>query len=65
MTGPEAMWQTARPVSAMGLARLVSTSANRKSAHVTSLQGVPTRNTVCVKNNLVSCRGPSLLQSGT
>ena len=45
----------ARSLSDRALAREVSTSASRKSAQVTSLTGVATRNKVVEKNCRVSC----------
>lgn len=54
MTGPASRWQRARSRSDSALARDVSTSASRKSAHDTSLTGVATRYSVLAKNWRVS-----------
>lgn len=56
MTGPVSRWHTARSASAMGLASEVRMSASRKSAQVTSRNGVLMRASVLEKKSLVSCR---------
>jgi hypothetical protein len=43
------IWQTARSVSLSAFARLVSTSARRKSAQLTGRMGVATRQRVLLK----------------
>ena len=55
MGGPVSRWHTARSASDSALARLVSTSASRKSAQLTSRTGVITLYTVLEKNSRVSC----------
>ena len=55
MTGPVSMWHSARSVSDRGLASDVRKSASRKSAQVTSRNGVATRLRVRPKNSRVSC----------
>jgi hypothetical protein len=55
MTGPVSMWHSARSVSDSGFASDVRKSASRKSAQVTSRNGVATRLRVWPKNSRVSC----------
>ena len=55
MMSPVDIWHIARSVSDNALDRDVKQSASRKSAKVTSLKGVQTRQKVQVKNSLVSC----------
>ena len=55
MTGPVVMWHSARSVSDNALDSEVRQSASKKSANVTSLHGVQTRQNVQVKNSRVSC----------
>lgn len=56
MTSPVDMWHIARSVSDRALDSDVRQSANRKSAKVTSRNGVHTLPNVHVKNSLVSCQ---------
>lgn len=55
MTGPVSMWHSARSMSDSGFASDVRKSASRKSAQVTSRNGVATRLRVLPKNSRVSC----------
>ncbi len=55
MTGPAIMWHMARSESDRAFARDVSTSASKKSDHVTSRIGVATRNSVLAKKCLLPC----------
>ena len=54
MTWPVDIWHSARSVSDSAFDREVKQSASKKSANVTSLNGVHTRQNVHVKKSLVS-----------